>query len=155
MIDRKILAIEPESADSAASIIAALDCGHRRHIRHRPPLESHPWILDPTERAARVGQRIECGRCERLELPAGAACYKQMGEFTAATIPAGLRKDHTLKAGTWAQIVVLEGQLRYQIAAPLAREMVLTPGTIGVVPPEVPHLIEPLGEVRLRIDFYR
>jgi tellurite resistance-related uncharacterized protein len=152
MIDRQILSIEPESADS---VVATLDCGHRRHIRHRPPLESHPWILDPVARVARVGQRIECGRCERLELPAGAACYKQTAEFTAATIPAGLLKDHTLKAGTWAQIVVLAGQLRYRIAAPLARELLLSPDTIGVVPPEVPHAIEPVGEVRLRIDFYR
>ena len=40
-----------------------------------------------------------------------------MGEFSTATIPAGLLKDHTLKAGTWAQIVVLSGQLRYTIAA--------------------------------------
>jgi tellurite methyltransferase len=152
MIDRQILDIEAESADSC---VAALDCGHRRHIRHRPPLERHPWILDPAERAARVGQRIECGRCERLELPAGAACYKQLGEFSAATIPPGLLKDHTLKAGTWAQIVVLSGQLRYRIAAPLARELLLTPGAPGVVPPEIPHSIEPIGEVRLRIDFYR
>ncbi len=138
MIDRRILDIEAESADSC---VAALDCGHRRHIRHRPPLERHPWI--------------ECGRCERLELPAGAACYKQLGEFSAATIPPGLLKDHTLKAGTWAQIVVLSGQLRYRIAAPLARELLLTPGAPGVVPPEIPHSIEPIGEVRLRIDFYR
>ena len=152
MIDRCILGLEPESGDS---VVAVLDCGHRRHIRHRPPLESHPWILDPAGRAARIGQRIECGRCEQLELPAGATCYKQTPEFSTATIPPGLLKDHTLKAGTWAQIVVLSGQLRYRIAAPLARELLLTPGTIGVVAPEVPHAIEPLGEVRVRIDFYR
>ena len=152
MIDRRILGIELESADSC---VAALDCGHRRHIRHRPPLAHNPWILDPVERAARIGQRIECGRCDQLELPAGATCYKQLPEFTTATIPPGLLKDHTLKAGTWAQIVVLAGQLRYRIAAPLARELLLTPGTVGVVPPEVAHAIEPLGEVRLRIDFYR
>ena len=152
MIDRRILNLESESADS---VIAVLDCGHRRHIRHRPPLEMHPWILDPAARAARIGQRIECGRCEQLELPAGATCYKQTPEFTAATIPPGLLKDHTLKAGTWAQIVVLAGQLRYRINAPLVRELLLAPGTPGVVPPEVPHAIEPLGEVRLRIDFYR
>lgn len=152
MIDRQILSVALESADT---VITTLDCGHRRHIRHRPPLESHPWILDPAGRAARVGQRIECGRCDQLELPAGATCYKQLPEFTTATIPPGLLKDHTLKAGTWAQIVVLAGQLRYRIAAPLARELLLEPGMIGVVPPEVSHAIEPLGEVRLRIDFYR
>ena len=50
---------------------------------------------------------------------------------------------------------MLSGQLRYRIAAPLARELLLTPGAPGVVPPEIPHSIEPIGEVRLRIDFYR
>lgn len=152
MVDRRILSITLEAADSG---VAALDCGHRRHIRHRPPLERHPWLLDPAERDARVGQRIECARCDQLELPAGATCYKQTPEFTTATIPPGLLRDHTLKAGTWAQIVVLAGQLRYTLAAPLQRAQVLTPGVVGVVPPELPHAIEPLGEVRLRIDFYR
>jgi hypothetical protein len=50
--------------ESEGVCVARLDCGHRRHIRHRPPLEYNPWILDPEQRAARIGQKIECGRCD-------------------------------------------------------------------------------------------
>lgn len=151
MIDRKIVAIETEP-DGA--VVATLDCGHRRHVVHRPPLASNPWILDAAEREARLGQRIECGRCDALERPVDMTCYRQTAVFEAATIPAGLLHSHTLKPGVWAEIVVLAGRLRYRIA-PLARELILEPGVPGVVPPEVPHEIAALGDVRVRIDFYR
>lgn len=152
MIERRIVDIEEESPGAA---VASLDCGHRRHILHRPPLASNAWVLDPEQRKARIGQPIECGRCEALERPAGAVCYRQTPVFEAATIPAGLLQQHTLKAGVWAEIVVLSGRLRYRIHAPLDRELILEPGVVGVVPPEIPHEIAALGDVRVRIDFYR
>lgn len=152
MVDRRIISLELESEGTC---VASLDCGHTRHIRHRPPLENYPWILDPAQRDARVGERIECGRCDALERPADAVRYRQTDVFEAATIPAGLLKRHTLKAGAWGEIVVLSGRLRYTIHGPMDREFILEPGAVGVVPPEVPHEIEPLGDVRVRIDFYR
>ena len=42
-IARSMLAIE---LDEGGEWIAWLDCGHRRHLRHRPPLSSMPWLLD-------------------------------------------------------------------------------------------------------------
>lgn len=55
--------------DGDGAWIVDLDCGHRRHIRHRPPLSSFPWIDDAAARAAKVGQAIECDRCLRGEPP--------------------------------------------------------------------------------------
>ncbi len=73
-------------------------------------------------------------------------------EFTQDTVPAGLLKDHTTKAGVWAMIRVLEGELTYTVGDDV---QTLTPKMPGFVEPEVPHSIEPQGEVRFYIEFYR
>jgi DTW domain-containing protein len=62
----RIVAIEVESEDT---VVVELDCGHRRHVRDRPPLSSHPWVRDADARARRIGAAIECGHCDAA--PAG------------------------------------------------------------------------------------
>lgn len=44
---------------------ALLECGHRQHVRHDPPLVSRPWVLTEAGRAARIGQMLECLKCDR------------------------------------------------------------------------------------------
>lgn len=142
------------TADAAGDWIARLDCGHRRHIRHRPPLSEYPWIMDAAVRAARIGAPIECDRCGRGELPDDAAPYKTTAEFDETTLPAGLRRDHTTRAGVWARAEVLAGQLRFVMPA-LAEDRVIAAGDHAIIPPELPHHVEPLGPVRLRVVFLR
>ncbi|AOR77762.1 DUF1971 domain-containing protein [Novosphingobium resinovorum] len=79
--------------------------------------------------------------------------YSRSPEFTEATLPAALRRQHSTKAGTWALIHVLEGELIYRIYEP-ASQTTLTPGTPGVVVPEQLHEVEPLGAVRMYVEFY-
>ena len=43
--------------------LAELDCGHRRHIRHRPLLDDNPWVQSPAGRAAHLGASLSCGWC--------------------------------------------------------------------------------------------
>ncbi|WP_084166829.1 DUF3565 domain-containing protein [Pseudomonas sp. QL9] len=45
--------------------VAVLSCGHTQHLRHEPPWQSRPWVLDPTQRAAQIGQPFPCGWCAR------------------------------------------------------------------------------------------
>lgn len=142
------------AADAAADWIASLDCGHRRHIRHRPPLSEYPWVVDPDGRASRVGAQIECIRCGRGELPDGAAPYRTTEEFDETTLPAGLRRDHTTRAGVWARAEVLAGRLRFAMPA-LAVDRVLAAGDHAIIPPGLPHHVEPLGPVRMRVVFLR
>ncbi|WP_084596197.1 DUF3565 domain-containing protein [Pseudomonas massiliensis] len=40
-----------------------LCCGHTQHLRHAPPWQSRPWVLDPHARARRIGQPFACGWC--------------------------------------------------------------------------------------------
>ena len=140
--------------DDAGDWIAVLACGHRQHVRHRPPFLNHPWVTSAEGRDGRLGQPLECGPCDRLELPAQVVPYKQTAEFTEATVPAGLLRDHTTRAGVWGRIVVREGNLRYRVPM-LAVDQVLTAGAPGIVAPEVPHSVEPVGPVRFLVEFLR
>lgn len=88
-------------------------------------------------------------------LPAHHVPYKKTPIFTERTIPAGLLKHHTTKAGAWGKIVVLRGSLRYRILAPEVEEILLTPGLSGIVEPEVPHELCPVGPVEFFVEFYR
>lgn len=88
-------------------------------------------------------------------LPAGLVPYQRTREFSESTIPAGLRRRHTTKAGVWARISVREGSLRYRILEPDLEEHVLSPGRPGVVWPETPHEVEPIGPVRFHVEFLR
>ncbi|MBF8779489.1 DUF3565 domain-containing protein [Pseudomonas fulva] len=43
--------------------VAQLSCGHTQHLRHQPPWQSRPWVLDPELRARRIGEPFACGWC--------------------------------------------------------------------------------------------
>ena len=88
-------------------------------------------------------------------LPDGVSSYARTAEFSEASSPENLLRSHSTKAGTWGKIVVLEGRLRYRILEPDIRTFELSPGQPGIVEPEVPHEVEPLGRVRFRVEFYR
>jgi len=64
MVARRILRIHDESPSSC---VVELECGHRRHVRDRPPLERHPWVRDPVARQAKIGAAIECGLCKPVD----------------------------------------------------------------------------------------
>lgn len=86
-------------------------------------------------------------------LPPGVEPYRRTGEFTEQTLPLGLRKDHATKPGVWGLIHVLEGRLRYVVPA-WGYDEVLEPGEPGIVAPEVVHLVEPQGAVRMFVEFH-
>ena len=89
------------------------------------------------------------------QIPAGFSETRRTAEFTAATIPAGLMRSHTTKAGTWAKIQVIEGILRYRILGPVAEDLLLQPGEPGIVEPGVPHEVQALGPVRFHVAFFQ
>ncbi len=40
--------------------------------------------------------------------------YKRLGEWNATTLPQGFRRKHNTKKGTWAQLTVRAGALRFE-----------------------------------------
>jgi len=88
-------------------------------------------------------------------LPPGLTPYKQTPEFTEETVPAGLLRDHSTKAGVWGLIHVTSGALIYRIKA-TGEEHRLSPETPpGVVAPEELHSVEPDGPVSFHVEFWR
>jgi tellurite resistance-related uncharacterized protein len=81
------------------------------------------------------------------------APYKSTPVFDENTLPAGLRSEHRTKPGVWGVIRVLEGKLRYRVLDPVS-ETILDPGTPGFVLPDQPHLVEPLGPMRMQVEFH-
>ena len=79
--------------------------------------------------------------------------YKCTPIFDENTLPAGLRKEHRTKPGVWGLIRVLDGRLRYHVLDP-ASESILNPDCPGLVLPDQPHFVEPIGAMRMRVEFY-
>jgi tellurite resistance-related uncharacterized protein len=138
--------------DTEGDWVAELACGHGQHMRHRPPWTERAWVVTPGGRAAKVGVVIDCPLCDRIVMPLGATEYKRTATFTEETLPAALRADHRTKAGTWAHIVVESGELAYHVRG---RVHHLVSGRLGLVEPEVPHHVTPVGSVRVHVEFYR
>jgi hypothetical protein len=44
---------------------ALLECGHRRHVRHDPPLVAREWVLSSEGRDRMLGREIDCKLCEQ------------------------------------------------------------------------------------------
>jgi tellurite resistance-related uncharacterized protein len=86
-------------------------------------------------------------------LPSGLAAYRRTPIFTEMTVPAGLRHQHRTKPSVWGVITVVEGRLRLRRLAPPS-ETVLDPTSPGIVAPEEPHDVQPLGPVRFFIEFH-
>lgn len=91
-------------------------------------------------------------------LPQGLESYRRTDDFTGETVPAALLKDHDTKAGTWGLIHVDTGMLRYCVTDPRRTpfETILTPATApGIVEPTIRHHVEPIGDVRFHVEFWR
>ncbi len=147
-------AITGFSQDSEGHWVAELACGHRQHVRHRPPWELRPWVLTEEGRREHLGGVLTCVRCTMPVLPAGVARYQVLGPFTETTLPAGLLRNHTLKARVWGRIAVLEGELTYVIEREPDVSFSLRAGDVGVVMPEEPHRVELFGAVRFEIELF-
>ena len=86
-------------------------------------------------------------------LPQNVVAYQKTPVFTQDTVPKGLLHHHTTKEGSWGQIWVTSGQLGYRILTEPPEEHTLTPDKPGIVEPQVPHQVEPLGSVEFYVEF--
>jgi tellurite resistance-related uncharacterized protein len=87
-------------------------------------------------------------------LPEGLEPYRRTPDFTEATVPAGLLKDHKTKPGVWGVIHVTAGRLRYAIPS-RNEEVELHPGLNGIIEPEVLHKVMPFCAVTFYVEFWR
>ncbi|HET7393512.1 MAG TPA: DUF3565 domain-containing protein [Candidatus Binatia bacterium] len=50
--------------DEHGDWVAFLSCGHRQHVRHRPPFEERPWVTSERGRSEKLGKPLDCIRCD-------------------------------------------------------------------------------------------
>lgn len=79
--------------------------------------------------------------------------YRSTPIFDESTLPAGLRREHRTKPGVWGVVRVFEGAVRLSFTDP-PRTLDLSPAVPGLLLPDQPHFVEPVGEVRMQVDFY-
>lgn len=79
--------------------------------------------------------------------------YRSTPVFDQDTLPAALRARHDTKAGVWGVIRVIEGELRLSYLDPPS-EVVLTPDNLGLIQPQQPHFVTPVGSMKMQVDFY-
>jgi tellurite methyltransferase len=139
--------------DDEGDWVAELSCGHNQHVRHRPPFQSYPWVVQDKGRHERLGTLLECPLCDRAELPEDVRLVRSSPEWDERTMPAALLHAHRVGAGTWGRIVVHDGRLRFVASTRPALEVELGPRSTQAIPPEVDHEVRPLGPVRFVIDF--
>jgi len=80
------------------------------------------------------------------------APYRSTPVFDEQTLPDALRRRHNTKAGVWGVIRVLEGRLKLTWLDPPS-EVVLERGASGLLLPQQDHFVEPLGFVKMQVDF--
>lgn len=144
--------------DDQGDWVAHLACGHRQHVRHRPLFEQRPWVLEAAGRRERLGTPLACPRCDRAELPELARLARRTPSWDESSMPERLRQDHRLAPGTWAEVVVEQGDLVLAsptLGDPPPLERKLVRGERAAVPPDVPHHVDPLGAVRFHLVLYQ
>lgn len=150
LVERRIVGFV---ADDVGDWVALLDCFHRRHVRHRPPLWPNAWVEDATGRAEHIGAGIDCGRCDRCELPDDLVVARTTATWDEHTLPTALRRAHRVAAGTWGRLRVEAGRLRFVAATVPPTDVEVVAGGSQAIPPDVEHAVEPLGAVRFAVEF--
>ncbi|WP_438308032.1 DUF3565 domain-containing protein [Pseudomonas guariconensis] len=62
-IERPVSRVTGFHQDEDGHWVVELSCGHTQHLRHQPPWQARPWVLDAQERERRIGQVFAYGWC--------------------------------------------------------------------------------------------
>ena len=140
--------------DDIGDWVATLNCGHLQHVRHSPPFINRPWVITEFGRKSKIGEKLNCVRCDKFEFPENFIPYKKTPVFTEESLPSGLKNDHSTKTGVWGKIILIEGTLQYRVNS-LKTDTVLFPNEPGIILPEILHSVALLGPVKFYVEFYK
>ncbi len=91
-----------------------------------------------------------------FSLPPEAKVYRTIGPFDGTSLPKGLLREHRLKAGSWARLRVLSGEIRFvwDDADREGEAVFVGPGATVIIPPAIGHHLELTAtDVLLEIEF--
>lgn len=87
-------------------------------------------------------------------LPDHVKPYKSTPVFTQDSVPSKLLGDHQTAPGRWGVIHVKKGSLQY-IIDPNESHIITPDHPGGIIKPEQPHRVKPLGEVEFYVEFHK
>jgi tellurite methyltransferase len=140
--------------DEAGDWVAELSCLHSQHLRHRPPFQDRPWVLDPAQRAASVGTYIECPLCDRAEMPEGLRLLGTAGRWDQDSLPGVFRRLHRTPEAVWGLLRVTEGNIGIRMETSPRLDRPLEAGARQPIPPRVPHMLAVAGPVQLVLELW-
>lgn len=140
--------------DEVGDWVAELSCLHNQHVRHRPPFQERPWVLDPHTRRQRVGAPLDCPLCDRAEMPEGLTLLRVAGPWNAASLPAGLRRTHRTARGVWGLLRVAGGEVGLRLETSPVIDVRVATDRPQPIPPETPHDLTVDGPVELAVEFW-
>lgn len=117
----------------ANELDVVLSCGHR--VASDSPIDD----------------AVECSACDRREIPPTTTPGRRTPRFDAQSVPPALLEAHVTRA--WAQLVVVEGFVRFHEASPML-ELRATPANAVVIVPDRPHRIEPSENAEFYVQFH-
>ncbi len=140
--------------DEAGDWIAELSCLHARHVRHRPLLENHPWVLEESGRIEHLGTEIECKWCDNLEMPAGLQRISVLGPLLTLDPSDAIPESWRIPAGVWGVLVVLAGSI--QVSNVAARIEATLQGPIARlnIPPETLAVLSPAPQTAIELELW-
>jgi tellurite resistance-related uncharacterized protein len=136
-VERRIVAVREEDGVR----VVELSCLHVKRVG--PADGGEPGI----------GSTADCRRCDRAELPDGLTVVRRTTHWDETTMPAALRRAHRVAAGRWGQLRVEQGQVRFRAATTPPLDVLVGPGRVQPIPPEVDHDVEPGGHARFCVEF--
>ena len=96
-MDRRITGFHQ---DEEQHWVAELECGHTQHVRHDPPWQLRPWVVDEATRRERLGTTLACVECDAPPAAlrdAGELPLSELDPYTDARIR-GLCEDGAAEA---------------------------------------------------------
>ena len=70
--------------DADSHWVAELECGHGQHVRDDPPWRERPWVRTEEGRASRLGQELNCVRCDEFARKVAEAVIKECRQSLVA-----------------------------------------------------------------------
>ncbi|NLA37100.1 MAG: DUF1971 domain-containing protein [Actinobacteria bacterium] len=88
-------------------------------------------------------------------LPEGLEFQRATDEFTATSVPEGLRRAHRVAPGVWGLLKLHAGTLRFVWEDDPDAPVELAAGDSVVIEPDRRHHVEPGDDARFQIEFHR
>lgn len=88
-------------------------------------------------------------------MPNGLTLARTTPQFTAASVPDGLRRAHEVADGVWGQLLVHTGSVRFVFEDEPDEPIDVVAGGHVDIPPRRRHHVEPADDAVFAVEFHK